>query len=684
MTDRGEFGNPVTETSELVAEIQTGTDVYESPEQATDNHSLLHSMNDQLDVQVKQALAEKIERLSSVELPHSSDYALNQLQGRINQVVESLFGESAGLIVEMPSIKGKKMAGDFDLSANTSSLARQFGISIPEVTERIIAALNSEELIGSIESVGPFINIKLKMPEASSQVLGEVQESREHYGWHRDGEPEVVIVDYSSPNVAKNLTVAHLRSTIIGQSLMQLQEASGNIPFGINHIGDWGTQFGNIIYQYHKERARGGIGFMNQLNQDPPGTLMAIYRKFNEEMEKLPQEEKEKVLDAGRQIFLELENGDASHMELWEKFREWSLMGFGPVYEQLNDIRFDAIQGESFYEDKMESAVAEGLEKGVLVRNEDGSVVFPSQDLIDPATMKVNPQIMLDKQDNPRNEIILKPSGGTVYLTRDLAAIIYRVRELGAQKLLYVIGKEQGAHCIELFNMAHKMGAIALGEAQHVSFGHLNIDGRKMKSRGGKVVLLQELLDGARDAAQTDIDKREHSDELPEGLAEQIGVNAVIFSDLKNDRIKDKGFDPAKDIPEMLATGGAVYIQYSHARLNSLLEKAHAAEKYESLGTVELGEVYEPQKIERDILMYIATFPRVVDTAAKLNAPHRVASYLTEFSQALNSFQASRQLRVVNAESSQARDFRVSLMEASAQVVRNAAKLLHMQLPEKM
>ena len=467
------------------------------------------------------------------------------------------------------------------------------------------------------------------------------------------------------------MTVAHLRSTIIGHSLMKIQEAVGNIPFAVNHVGDWGTQFGNIIYQYRKEMESDPVAFQAELDNDPTAALMRIYRKFTKEKDSDP-----KSVDEAREIFLHLEQGDPELVTLWSQFREWSLRDFGPTYDRLR-IDFDAIQGESFYEDRMPGVIDDALKKGVLVRNNEGSVVFPSQPLIDPISGEVNSQIMFDQSGEPRDEVIVKPSGGTVYLTRDIAAIYYRAKELGADRILYVIGKEQQAHCLELFNMAHQLGYMALGNAVHVSFGHLNVDGRKMKSREGKVVLLNELLDESEAAASAYIAERDAVDiadlsEAENRIASQIGIGALVFGDLRQDRTKDIEF--SADMARAVEAGGVAYVQYTNARLGSVLSK------FEKPG--QLVDLPELSVTERDVLVDIARFPEIIQEAAKFNAPHKIASYLTKFCQRMNAFYSESP--VMQAESETHRNFRLHLIASAIQVISNSANLLHVELPERM
>ncbi len=677
-SSEGWGSKPTGEELPFDARVMPGDD------DTTDDDLSLAERNAAIDQEVKAALAEKAERLSAVELPNSATYVINQLEAIIQERIAYLYDSDILLDVERPSIKGKKAAADTDLTVNIIPLFRSMGAgaSMQEVANTIAAAIQAHPYATKVTTAGPFINIELAAEVVSQEIFEQVAEHGEHYGWSRDTDPEIVVVDYSSPNVAKNLTLPHLRSTIIGQSIINLEEAVGNIPFGVNHIGDWGTHFGNIMYQYEQELAAHGDDFLAELEADPVATLMRIYRKFNEEVEAATDEDAEAMKKAGRELFLEVERGNPEYLALWRKFSEWSLRDFAPIYDRLG-ISFDAIQGESFYENRMAAAVQEGIEKNVLIELDDGSIVFPSQPLIDPSSMQTNFQIMLTPEGKPRSEMVVKPSGGTSYLTRDIAAITYRMRDLGAKRVLYVIGKEQGPHCIELFNIAEQMGVVTLGNAQHIDFGHLNVEGRKMSSRRGEVILLGDILDDATEAAGKVLDGREDEREVDDRTAELIGVGATVFNDLRQNRIKDIKFDPEKDVPEMMKNGGGVYIQYTFARLNSLLEKASALiDSFDQPVEEQYGA--KAQKIEKDIVMAVARFPQVIKDAAETSSPHRVATYLTELCQMVNSLLANPKLRVVDAESPEAALFRAQLAAAASQVIENASKLLQMKLPNKM
>jgi arginyl-tRNA synthetase len=638
----------------------------------TAGNVLLHQ-NEALDVQVKQALTDKIQQVSAEVLPRTEDYFLARTFGSLLADIDRS-GYDSSLTTVGPPVQKNELTKGIDIAFNVVGMARARSLSPQDVAIDIGAHVRSNEANSSVEVVGPFVNIELDHAQSALQIISEIEGLKNKYGHFRDDlDPKIVVIDYSSPNVAKNMTVAHLRSTIIGHSLVKIHEAAGDIPFGINHIGDWGTQFGNIIYQYKSELARRGDAFLVELEIDPTATLMRIYREFTANLPNDPN-----LADAGRAMFHKLEEGDPELVELWDKFRKWSLRDFGPAYTRLG-VNFDAIQGESFYEDKMAPTVDDAIQKGVLRTNDDGAVVFPSQPLINHSG-KPNNRIMLDQNGEPRDEIIVKPSGGTVYLTRDLAAIAYRSAELHADKVLYVIGKEQEPHTMELFAMATQMGYLTLGNLVHISFGHLNVEGRKMKSRAGKVVLLNDILDESQEAAMDMILKRkaERGDGTPLTAKEiitarQIGLSALIFNDLRQDRRRDIEFNP--DMATNIEEGGSVYIQYTDARLTRVIEKVG-----------QVGELTTiPAEIsddERSILLEMARLPFVIKEASEQNMPNKLATYLTDLCQSINAFYNEKP--VVNAPTEEERIFRTHLLKAAKQVIENTSRLLHIELPGEM
>lgn len=637
--------------------------------------SALARRNQELDAQVQAAAAAKRAQVASRQLPRLQDYVLRQIETAVSERVAD-----AGLDADLVSIgppTGRLPPGTprVDLALNVAAAAKAAGLKpVPAATD-VCQALRVVDLIEDAFSMGPFVNLRLNSTEFVSAVLDDIATFGDRYGWHRGETSPFTILDYSHPNIAKNMTVAHLRSTIIGHALYKIHEATGAASFSVNHLGDWGTQFGKLLYEYNRVNASEPERLAAELEADPTATLMRLYRSFVDREEAGDRQDPgSSAVDEARHLFLELERGDPGLVELWDRFREWSMRDFAVVYERLQ-VDFDAFQGESFYEDKMAAAVDEALDRDVLTRRPDDAIVFPSQPLFDPMAGKWLETAMLDPDGEPRDEIVLKPSGGTVYLTRDLAAIKYRTQVLRADKLLYVIGKEQRIHCLLLFTMAEQMGYIRHGQALHTAFGHLNFEGRKMKSRAGTVVLLNDLLDDALTAAAglarergaaVGLDAAQEAD-----VARKVGTASLIYNDLRQDRQKDIEFDP--DIAGSLEAGQGPYIQYAYCRLRAITRRF--GESTNASVPVKL----EPADI--DLAFHLAGFPGVVAEAAERNAPHRLAGYVNRLAQLSNAFYESRPIR----DASEAeREFLLGLVEASCKVFENACELLHIDLPEQM
>jgi len=615
-------------------------------------------LNKTVDEKTKNALERKKRQFVEKNIPPIGVYVVTELINEISRLVNRSPGQ--GMVPE--KIKDSNYREKYDLSINVHNNGMMDNFDLSD-----IGALKHIKLA---DKVGPYINIGIDEQSIGTDILNQVLDLGEKYGTSSDGDPKVVIIDYSSPNIAKKMTVAHLRSTIIGQSLMNLQEAVGNISFGINHIGDWGSQFGGIFYMYFKHMEENAPLFQQMIAENPANTLLEIYREYNKESKDNPE-----MVETARTLWRKMEEGDTELTALWQQFREWSLEEFAGTYGRLG-IEFDAIQGESFYEDKMTDVLQEAIKQGVLKYDEDDSIILPSQTLID-GKGNMNDKIMLGKDNLPKGEILQKPNGGSVYLTRDLAAIRYRACELGADEVYYVIGKEQGDHCIKLFNMAKQLGYFALSDVRHISFGHLNVDGRKMKSREGQVVMLDDLMDSAIDSARRGIQERRADigaawTESDEARAKAIGISALIFDDLRQSYEKDMEFN--FNIAEKIVDSGSVKIQYTHARLRKLIE-----ENDDSFidRLVSLPAEISPQ--EKNILTEVMWFPVVVKEAADKASPHKVAAYLTELARVVNSFYESS--LVSRATDENTKVFRINLVKAAKQVMENAARLLHIELP---
>lgn len=638
-------------------------------EETRDTMSALTRRNLDLESEVAAAAAARRAEVAARDLPRLGDYLLPRLEAEIRESVAGLGLDATRISVGPPTGKVPAGAGRVDLAFNVAGAAKAAGANPIAAAGDVCAALGGLELIDEAFALGPFVNLRVNAAAFAAAALEEVADRGVRHGWHREHGAPLTVLDYSHPNIAKNMTVAHLRSTIIGHSLYKIHEATGAASFSVNHLGDWGTQFGKLLYEYDRANAEDPERLASDLEADPTATLMRLYREFVER-----EDTDVAAAERARELFLELERGDPALVELWNRFREWSLRDFAIVYERLR-VGFDAYQGESFYEDRMAEAVEEALERGVIVRRPDGAVVFPSQPVYDPMAAKWLDTAMVDQDGEPRDEIVLKPTGGTVYLTRDLAAIRYRTQALGAEKLLYVIGKEQRIHCLVLFTMAEQLGYIRHGQALHTAFGHLNVEGRKMRSRAGRIVLLNDLIDAALAAATELARERGAAAGLDAAqqaeVARKVGIGSLIYNDLRQDRQTDIEFNP--DVAGSLEAGQGPYIQYAYARLRSITDKFPGGE--------DPSVPAEPHATEMDLFFHLAGFPGVVAEAAARNAPHRVAAWVNRLAQLSNAFYHARSIKDA-AEPE--RSYLLAVVKAAQRGFESASELLHMELPEQM
>lgn len=461
-------------------------------------------------------------------------------------------------------------------------------------------------------------------------------QAKQSYGTNQTGMGAVVL-DFSSPNIAKPFSMGHLRSTVIGNALANMAEKNGYQAIRINHLGDWGTQFGKLIvaYQYWGDK--------QAITASPIVELLKIYVQFHEEAEQDPA-----LIEQARAAFKALEDGDAEALALWQWFRDVSLVEFQSIYELLG-IHFDAFTGEAFYNDKMIPVVTELQEKGLLVES-DGAYVVEMEEM---------PPCLMTKTD-----------GATLYATRDLAAALYRQQHYQPEKIFYVVGNEQSLHFKQLFQVIEKMGYAWAENLQHVPFGMMLKDGKKMSTRKGKVVLLADVLAEAIATAKRNIEEKNPHLPNKERVAQQVGVGAVIFNDLKYHRLNDIEFS----IEQMMNFEGETgpYVQYTYARLCSILEKANAP-----------AEVITFQPVGEQawaIVLLLEQFPKVVATSFDQADPSQIAKYALQLARLLNKYYA--QQKILADDEYQAS--RLALCSCIAIVLKESFALLGIELPENM
>ncbi|MCI6188727.1 MAG: arginine--tRNA ligase [Clostridium sp.] len=508
------------------------------------------------------------------------------------------------------------------------------------IAEELKNQLNSEGF-EKIENLGPYVNFFVDKGEFSKNTIEKILKEKDDYGKSNIGEGKTVCVEYSSPNIAKPFHVGHLFTTAIGNALYKMFKAEGYNTVGINHLGDWGTQFGKLISAYKRwvdEEA---------LEKNPIDELLRIYVKFHKEAEKDPSLE-----DEGRAYFKALESGDEEAHALWKRFRDLSLKEFQRVYDILG-VKFDSLAGEAFYNDKMNVVIDMLKEKNLLVESNGAQVV------------------MLEEYNMPPC-IILKGDGASIYATRDLAAALYRKKTYDFYKSIYVVGTPQALHFKQVFKVLELAGNEWAKDCVHVGFGLVKFADRKLSTRNGEIVLLDDLLNQSI-SKTAEIIKDNDSIEDKEDVAKKIGVGAVIFTYLKNSREKDIVFD----WNEILSTEGETgpYVQYAYARAKSILRRAeniNAQIDYSKLNSKE----------EFELVKTLESFNKNILLALDKLEPSIVTRYVIEVAKAFNRFYNAHS--VLNLEDEVLKATRLKLVEASSQVIKNGLALLGIDVVEKM
>ena len=491
-----------------------------------------------------------------------------------------------------------------------------------------------------VVATGPYVNFFLNKAKISDQVIKEVIKEGADYGQQNEGNGGNITIDLSSPNIAKPFSVGHLRSTVIGDALSNIFRKMGYNTIKINHLGDWGKQFGLLMVAYKK------WGNKEAVEANPIDELLQLYVRINAEIENDPALDNE-----GRLWFKKLEDGDPEATELWQWFRDESLVEFNRIYELLS-VEFDSLNGEAFYNDKMDEAVKILEDKGLLKESKGASIV----DLDD-----VNlPPAMIKKSD-----------GATLYITRDIATAMYRARTYNFVKNVYVVGQEQSNHFRQLKAVLKKMGFDWSDDMIHVDFGLVTKNRQKLSTRKGNIILLEPTLQEAISRAKAQIEEKNPNLENKEAVAHAVGVGAVKFYDLKTDRRNGYDFDLEAMVSFEGETGP--YVQYAYARIQSILRKADFKPSLDANYNLNDAESWE-------IIKLIQDFARVVKRASDNFEPSLIAKYAISLAQAFNKYYAHTRI----LDESPERDSRLALSYTTAVVLKEALRMLGVEAPEKM
>ena len=546
-------------------------------------------------------------------------------------------------IIEIP--KDEKM-GDYAFPC--FRFAKIFGKAPAIIAEELKEKLEfSNTDIEKVETAGAYLNFTIKKESLIQDVLEEISAKKENFGKQEVGKDKNVIVEYSSPNIAKPFHIGHLRTTLIGRALYNIYKTLGYNTIGINHLGDYGTQFGKMIEGYKR------WGAEYNLEENPIEELTKIYVRINQLCK-----EDENVLEQCRDNFKKLEEGDEYCTNLWNTFRDLSLKEFYRIYNLL-DIEFDSLNGEAFYSDKT-GEVIEILEKtGKLVESEGAKIIDLEEQKMPPC-------------------IICKSNGSTIYATRDLAAILYRARTYDFDKCLYVVAYEQNLHFKQIFEVAKLLGISEKCQKglEHVSYGMVHLKSGKMSTREGNVIKVEELLQEAISRVRTIIEEKnpELTEEEKDDIATKVGIGAVIYNDLAGSRIKDEIFDWDTILNFNGETGP--YIQYTYVRTNSVLKKAG---NIPELSEVKISNIMDEEAYK--VLKLLYSYPEIIRNAAEKNEPSIISRFLIDLAKAYSSFYNENKIIV---EDKDVQNARVYLTYMTNLVLKNGAELLGIKMPEKM
>ena len=557
-----------------------------------------------------------------------------------NEVVELISSqvdlpkEKIAALIERP--KNAKM-GDYAFPCFV--LAKELHKNPVEIAKNITDNISSDDF-ASIKAVGPYVNFAIDHEKLVSSTLKDVLAQNNHYCDQEVGHGNVPI-DMSSPNIAKPMSMGHLRSTVIGNSIAKTMEKVGYTPIKINYLGDYGTQFGKLIAAYKH------WGNEEDVKKDPIMSLFHYYVRFHKEAEENPELDQE-----GRDWFKKLEDGDPEAVKLWKWFREVSLADFNRIYKELG-VTFDSYNGEAFFNDKMQPVIDELKDKGLLYESRGAQVVDMGED------------------ENPA--IIVKSDGTSIYLTRDLAAAEWRMKEYDFVKMLYVVGNEQAQHFVELKTVLKKMSYDWSDEIHHVPFGLITQGGKKLSTRKGNVVFLDQVLKDAVNLAKKQIEEKNPDLANQDQVAHDVGVGAVIFHDLKNDRLDNFDFDLNEVVRFEGDTGP--YVQYTNARAQSVLRKAAAMGEKPSDTDFALDDDWA-FAVAKDI----ADFPRIIRRSAEKFEPSVIAKYSLDLAKKFNKYYANVKILTKDEKIGA----RLALVKATSIVLTEALRLLGVNAPEEM
>ncbi|MFI3210027.1 MAG: arginine--tRNA ligase [Peptostreptococcaceae bacterium] len=553
-----------------------------------------------------------------------------------NEIEDLTLDEIVGLIEIPPN----KDMGDYAFPC--FKLAKTFRKAPNMIAEDLAGKINLTYEVTKVINLGGYVNFFVNKSSLAKTVIENVLSQKEKYGHSNLGENKNIVIDFSSPNIAKPFHIGHIRTTVIGNSLHKIYKSQGYNIIRVNHLGDYGTQFGKLIVAFKK------WGNKEEIEKEPIKELLKLYVKFHDEAEI-----DNTLEDEARAYFTKLEAGDKEAKELWQWFRDESLKEFDRVYKLL-DIEFDSYNGESFYSDKMDRVINMISDKGILKESQGTNIVDLEEHNMPPA-------------------LITKKDGSTLYMTRDLAAALYRKETYDFEKCIYVVGSQQSLHFSQLFKVLELLGLEWSKDLLHTPFGMVALEEGTMSTRKGRVVFLEDVLNQAINKIKETMKVKNPDFENVEEVSKMVGVGAVVFQELSNSRIKDYTFSWERTLSFDGETGP--YVQYTHARCCAVIRKANQEIStdinYDLLSDTDSSEV----------LKVIESLNKNILNAMRKNEPHIISRFCLDLAQAFNKFYHDNPIIVEDGELKKAR---LALVEATRQSLENGLSLLGMKAPERM
>ncbi|MDR0846568.1 MAG: arginine--tRNA ligase [Lactobacillales bacterium] len=548
----------------------------------------------------------------------------------------ALNGELAASEIEK-LLETPKTSAHGDWAFPCFSLAKALRKAPQQIAQDIIANIDQTNF-DDIQAVGPYLNFHLNKKQVGAATIDAILKEGGKYANTDEGANRNIVIDMSSPNIAKPFSIGHLRSTVIGDSISNLYKKQGYNTVKINHLGDWGKQFGLLTAAYRM------WGDEAAVKADPIPELLKLYVRVNDEAKENPE-----IDQAGRDWFQRLEAGDPEAHAVWKWFRDESLEAFQKIYQAL-DVEFDSYNGEAFYNDKMDVVVDLLEEKHLLQESQGAQIVDLEQYKLNPALIK-------------------KSDGSTLYMTRDLAAVLYRKNTYNFDKCIYAVGAEQQIHFKQLKAVLKELGFDWADDIHHVPFGLVTKDGKKFSTRKGNIVKLEDTILEADRRALAQIDAKNPDLPNKEEVAHQVGTGAVKFFDLKSDRMNGYDFDLETMVSFEGETGP--YVQYTYARINSILRKA---------GQVTPQAGYTPNDYSWELIKLLKGYPAVIERATRELEPSVIAKHAINLAQAFNKYYAN--VRIL--ESDDELSSRLALIKAVATILEEDLRILGIKAPQEM